>query len=149
MIKIADALGGVSRIGIDTAPIIYFIESNSLYDSCVTPIFEMIEQGKITGVTSVISLTEVLTLPIKLGQTQLYMQYRDLLMDSANLELIPVDRVIAERASLLRAQYGLRTPDAIQLAAAIESGCEAFLTNDSGLIRVTDISVISLGDLTS
>jgi ABC-type uncharacterized transport system fused permease/ATPase subunit len=33
-------------------------------------------------------------------------------------------------AARLRADSRLRTPDALQLAAAIESGCDAFLCND-------------------
>ena len=39
-----------------------------------------------------------------------------------------------EQAALLRAKYGLRTPDAIQLATAQEAGASSFVTNDGSAI---------------
>jgi hypothetical protein len=44
---------------------------------------------------------------------------------------------VAERAAELRARYNLRTPDALQVATALVRRCEAFLTNDARLKRVT------------
>jgi predicted nucleic acid-binding protein len=41
----------------------------------------------------------------------------------------------------------LRTPDALQIATALEAGCEAFLSNDAGLRRVTELRVLILDDL--
>jgi hypothetical protein len=64
MMPLADALAGFDRRGIDTAPVIYFIEANSRYDAIVTSVFEQIQDGKIIGFTSLISLSEVLTQPL-------------------------------------------------------------------------------------
>jgi predicted nucleic acid-binding protein len=64
-----------------------------------------------------------------------------------NFETFPVTASIAERAAELRAQFRLRTPDALQLATVIEAGGQAFLTNDSGLRRVTVLPVIVLDEL--
>jgi predicted nucleic acid-binding protein len=47
----------------------------------------------------------------------------------------------------LRAHYNLRTPDALQVATALEFGCQAFLTNDEQLQRVTDLRVLVLKEL--
>ncbi len=55
--------------------------------------------------------------------------------------------MIADTAAELRARFRLRTPDALQLATAIETGCGAFLTNDHASRRVTDIRVLILDDL--
>ncbi len=41
----------------------------------------------------------------------------------------------------MRADLGFKTPDALHLAAAIEGGCDRFLTNDARLSRCTDIAV--------
>jgi predicted nucleic acid-binding protein len=41
----------------------------------------------------------------------------------------------------------MRLPDAFQLAVAIEERCEAFLTNDRRLARVTDLRVLVLDDI--
>ncbi len=48
-------------------------------------------------------------------------------------EMIPLDRAVFERATMLRAHSGIRTPDAVHLAAAIEGGCQEFWTNDKRL----------------
>ena len=50
-------------------------------------------------------------------------------------------------AAQLRARYELKTPDALHVAAALEARCEAFLTNDKGIQRVTDLRVLVLEDL--
>lgn len=63
---------------------------------------------------------------------------------SAEREGVP----LAEQAADLRARYNLRTPDAVQIATAIDTGCDAFLTNDIALKRVTEICVIVLSELT-
>jgi hypothetical protein len=44
----------------------------------------------------------------------------------------------------LRARYQIRTPDAIQIAAAIDFGARLFLTNDDRVRRVTEIEVVVL-----
>jgi predicted nucleic acid-binding protein len=100
-----------------------------------------------TAATSTITLTEVLTRPKQVGNSRLEGEYRALLIGSRNLSLLPIDEAVADEAATLRARHGLRTPDAIQLAAALIFGCEAFLTNDRGLRRVDEIRVLLLDDL--
>ena len=41
----------------------------------------------------------------------------------------------------------MRLPDALQIAVAIQEGCEAFLTNDRRLARVAELRVLLLDDL--
>ena len=47
-------------------------------------------------------------------------------------------------AAQLRAATGLKTPDALQLVAAIGGGCTMFLTNDSRLPSVQGLRVVEL-----
>lgn len=136
-------------LGFDTAPIIYFVEANQKYDALVSQIFQRIANGLLTGITSVITFTEVLVQPIRRSDVELSHKYSNLLLNSANFETVGIDTVMAKRAASLRAQYNLRTPDALQLAAALESGCQVFLTNDVQLKRVTELRVLILDDLLS
>ncbi|MCW5968715.1 MAG: PIN domain-containing protein [Blastocatellales bacterium] len=147
MIKIDDALSGVVRLGLDTAPIIYFIEANPGYDGLVTEIFQRVNQGAPKGVTSVITLSEVLVQPIRQQNLPLQQEYRDLLLTSQNLQTYEISAAIAESAAILRVRYRLRTPDALQIATALDTGCEAFLCNDTGLRRVTELRILVLDDL--
>ena len=147
MIALNDALANVTMLGLDTPPIIYFIETHPKYDARVTEIFRRIDRGIMTGFTSAITLTEVLTQPLKQGQIYFQREYRDLLLHSTNFYTLPVNAEIAEHAAGLRAQYGLRTADALQVAVAKMANCQAFLTNDKSLQRVEDVKVLVLDEL--
>jgi predicted nucleic acid-binding protein len=95
----------------------------------------------------VVTLVEVLTQPKRIGNTTIEREYRDLLLHSRHFELISIDAMIAEHASGLRASYGLRTPDVLQIAAALHVGYQGFLTNDLTLKRVADLKVLVLDEL--
>ena len=145
--KLDDALQGVSSLAFDTAPIIYFIEANPAYDELVTNIFNRVAAGALEGWTSVISLSEVLVQPIVSGRKDLQKRYRELLLNSANFHTLPITAAVAENAARIRAAYGLRLPDAIQIAFAIDAGCQAIVCNDHEMRRVTELQVLILDDL--
>jgi predicted nucleic acid-binding protein len=146
-VKISDALEGIQRLYTETAPLIYYVEENPTYVAKMDAIIEAIEDRPIEAVSSVITLTEVLTHPLKLGNARLVQQYRDILLNSREFRLLPITSRIAESAADLRARYNLRTPDALHVAAGIDARCDAFLTNDAGIKRVTEIAVLVLDEL--
>ena len=145
--KVDEALRGVSNLAFDTAPIIYFVEANPAYDELVSDIFNRVATGVMNGWTSVISLTEVLVQPISSGRNDLQEAYRELLLNSINFHTVPVNTNVAEHAARIRATYGLRLPDAIQIAFALDSGCQAIVCNDRSMRRVTELRVLVLDDL--
>lgn len=147
MTRLADALAGVTRLGLDTAPFIYFVERHAAYVDLVRAALRTVDFGAIRAYSSVATLTEVLTQPLRLGNAILADEYRQLLLNGRNLTLLPINVPTAELAAELRARYKLRTPDALQVAAALDAGCEAFLCNDAGLRRVTELRVLVLDDL--
>ena len=136
MTSVSEALAGVTRLGLDTSPFIYYIEAHPQYDKMVSEVFTKIRDGELTAYTSVITLTEVLVHPMGAQQDQLTHMYTELLNRSANLIVLPIDSTVATLAATFRAHDGFRTPDALQLAAAQLAGCEAFLTNDQKLKRL-------------
>lgn len=137
MTRLADALAGVTRIGFDTAPFVYFVERHPSYLDVVREVLRLVDAG----------ITEVLTQPLRVGNLTLADEYRRRLVNSHNLILKAIGPVTAELAAELRARHRLRTPDALQVATALEAGCEAFLCNDRGLRRATELRVLVLGDL--
>jgi predicted nucleic acid-binding protein len=145
--RLDEALQGVVKLALDTPPVIYFVEAHAQYDALVTEVFRRINEGRIIGVTSVITVTEVLVLPLRQGNTALASEYWDLLTNSANMQLVSIDPETAKIAADLRARYNLRTPDALQLATAIKAGCDAFLTNDATLKKVTELKILVLSEL--
>ena len=55
---------------------------------------------------------------------------------------------VGDAAAELRARYNVSLTDAFQVAAALAGLCDAFLTNDTALRRVTELVVLVLDDLT-
>lgn len=83
--------------------------------------------------------------PVREGDLVLTRRY-DAFFATAGHVWVPMDRAVFDRATGLRAQHRLRTPDALHLAAAIESGCEQFWTHDSRLAAAArgSLAVIDL-----
>ena len=81
-------------------------------------------------ITSVITLSEVLVMPLREGKTQLAMQYEEILTMSENIDILDINTEIAKETAKIRADYSIKTPDAIQLATAKYSYADYFLTND-------------------
>lgn len=145
-------LSGKRILSFDSMLVIYFIEEHQRYLPIAEAIFEQVDVGSIRVLSSYITLIEVLIKPIEVGRLDLVESYRTLLTQTTGFVLLPVERRVSERAAALRAAYrlkipGLKTPDAIQLATAIEHGAEAFITNDAALRSVREISVVMLDDL--
>lgn len=144
---LADELGQVNTIFIDTAPVIYYIEANLQYGQLAKDIFDFLQSEKIQAFSSVLTLTEVLSKPIETGNEKLSRKFADFLKHGKNLTLIEISTNIAENAGVLRGKYSyLRTIDAIQLAAAIQNGIDTFLTNDKKLKSIKEINVLVLKD---
>lgn len=134
-------------VGLDTAPLIYFVEENPLYLEITSAFFEAMARGEFEVVTSVVTLLEVLVYPLRRGDTALAQQYRDILFNEEGLATIQVFPDIAEEAAQLRAVYNLRTPDAIQMATAIHERASFFLTNDARLPSLPGLTVLVLDEL--
>ncbi len=48
---------------------------------------------------------------------------------------------------MLKNGYNLKLPDALQIAVALQANCDALLTNDLVLKRVTELPIIVLSEL--
>ena len=122
-IQIEEALAGVSRLFLDTAPVIYFVERNPEFVDRVDPIFDRLE-----------FLTDL---------EQVYLN----VVTRGDVLFVEDTLAIAHEAARVRFKYNLQLPDALQIAAAIASNCEAFLTNDVQIKRVTELKVLVVSEL--
>ena len=136
-----------STVGLDTGPLIYYIEEHPAFLAKIKPFFEAAERNEFRIVTSYVTLIEVLVHPLREGRPELAREYRNILLQSPVLSAIPLDEGIAEEAAGLRARHNIRTPDAIQLATAIRGGASWFLTNDAELANLPEIPVLVLKQL--
>ncbi len=61
--------------------------------------------------------------------------------------MVPLEGSVSLKAAELRAKYGIKPPDAIQLASVIYRNSDVFITNDQRLDAVDEIKVLTLKDL--
>lgn len=144
---LADELARINSIFIDTAPIIYYIEAHPEFGPPAKEVVTAFQEGNLTAYSSVITLTEVLPKPIESGDEKLARKFADFLKHGKHLTMIEISEGIAEAAGKLRGRYPvLKTADALQIAAALEIGSEAFLTNDMKLKQIKELTVMVLKD---
>ena len=91
--------------------------------------------------------TELLPRPMKDGRQDLVERYLELFSRTPRIHLAPVDRRVILRSVHLRADFGLRSMDALHLATALVHDCETFVTNDRRLARVDRLRVLTLACL--
>lgn len=135
---------GRSPAGVDTAIFIYLIEEHPKYLRLLRPLFAEVDQGRRELVTSAVTLLEVLVVPYRSGDAALAAQYEELLTRSRGIRLADISRDLLRAAAQLRAARGMKTPDALQVAAALAAGCGVFLTNDRDLPSVPGIRILQL-----
>ena len=77
---------------------------------------------------------------IGLGDTARLAEF-DNLFTQPNVQVVPITTAVFDRATHVRATTVFKLADSLHLAAAVEAGCDRFLTNDTRLSGFTDIPV--------
>jgi predicted nucleic acid-binding protein len=119
-----------SVVFLDTAPLVYLIENHGTLHQPVLAFIRQCIRDRVQLVTSLITYIEVLTHPERLGRSDLAARYRMFLTNSEHLSIHPINIQVADECVRIRAKYGFKTPDAIQLAVSHVCGASLVLTND-------------------
>lgn len=136
-----------TRIGLDTSIFIYQLESNPRYVPLTHTIFRWLEQAEHGAVTSTITMTELLVQPYRDSGQQRVDEFYALLATYPNIEWLAPNLEVADTAARIRATHRLRTPDALQAAAAVYAGVTGFVTNDPVFKRVETFETTVLDEL--
>ena len=134
MAGLGEKLSSAGVVGLDTSIFIYHLEANPTYEPLTKTVFEDMEAGRFQGVTSTITLMELTVLPWRMGNENVAREYEAVLVNFPNLNIIDVDRNVARLGAKLRADFNISPADALQVAASLQGGAKAFLTNDKRLI---------------
>jgi predicted nucleic acid-binding protein len=137
---------GEGPAALDTTAFIYWIEESPAYLDTIAPVFRAADRGVIDIISSALTLLEVLVVPYHAGDLGLAQRYEALLTRSRGVRLIDIDKSQLRGAAQIRALHGIRTPDALQLAAALTARCPVFLTNDRRLPAIPGLRVLQLRD---
>ncbi|HLZ22951.1 MAG TPA: PIN domain-containing protein [Ktedonobacterales bacterium] len=134
-------------IYLDANCFIYSVERVVPYVSFMDEVWTNVRNRHLPIITSELTILEVLTKPIKLGDAVLEASFRTVLFASPDVRLMPITQPILERAARLRAATSLKTPDAIHAATALEAAATLFLTNDPAFRHIPGLAVTILSDL--
>ena len=131
---------------LDTSAIIYSVERNEPYFTLLAPAWQQSEAGQFAVVCSELVVAETLVRPIREGHADLEAAFRAVFA-APEVDLIPATRELWDDTAHLRAETGLKTPDALHAATALRAGCALFITNDTDFRRVQGLPVVVLDDL--
>lgn len=133
------ALPPGGRVTVDSAPIIYFLEDHPDFAPRYAPLFERAEAGDHQLVIATVTLAEVLTGSLRMGDEAMAQRYRRALTAPPTWRLVDLTASIAHRAARVRASSKLRLPDAVQIATALETSSIALVTHDRDYSALDDL----------
>ncbi len=128
-------------LALDSNIFIYHFEANPLFISHTAFIFDSLINKSNAASTSIISLIETLSYPSpQIILNQIEESFRTL----PNFTLHNINQEIALLAARIRRTYKFRLPDAVQLATALYTKADIFITNDVKLQGFNEIKVVQL-----
>lgn len=128
------------NIYLDSSAIIYGIEgTQELHSAVIARIARAEADGSVFS-TSRLSRLECRVLPLRRGQAALLSRYDEFFL-RPSLQITDIGSSVIDLATDLRVRYGLKTPDAIHVATAMDCGSDLILTGDHDMARVKEIKV--------
>lgn len=134
----------IKRIFVDTSIFIYFIEGHEIFGNNANDFFKYCLANRIEMKTSAISYMEFCVMPYQKNRLDVIDSFKELIID-LGMSIYSINLKIADLAAKLRGKYKfLKGMDALQIATAIYSGYDRFITNDKKLQSVSEIEIIIL-----
>ena len=128
---------------LDACALIYRVEEVAPWNARLTKLLADLRRryAGLQLAVSRLSYLECRVQPLREGDEALALRYNTLFA-AADLHTVEIDANVIEGATHIRAQFGLRTPDAIQAASCLSLNVEhIFLTNDPLFRRVPGLAL--------
>ena len=120
------------KVLIDTNIIIYLTDTVAPYDVLSRRLFELIENGDVTAVISIISVGEVMQGPLRRGFDQAAAEVKDYILNFPNLCCEELTReildIVGEDQRISWSK--LRTVDSLIIASALKNNVNKIISND-------------------
>ncbi|MFG1229222.1 type II toxin-antitoxin system VapC family toxin [Xanthobacter wiegelii] len=139
----------VPRVNLDTNVFITAMEQAGARSDHAWWVLSSLEEGEFVGVTSELTLSEVLVKPLERGADAVVEAYQGMIAPSVGFDVLPVDRAVLVVAARLRAgRASLKLPDAIHVATAQLGGCGFFVSADERIAVPTGMARLPLSPFT-
>ncbi len=140
--RLSASLPASGIVYVDTNVVIYSVEKIEPYWKELQTLWQAARKGQFTILSSELIVLETLVKPLKNADSALEKTFRELLLASNEVELLPISLSILEQAAQLRATTNLKSPDAIHAASALSADNSVFVTNEKIFKRVTGLHVV-------
>ena len=125
---------------LDTNIVIYLVDDPPTFGARAMARVTALRAAGATFAVSDLVRLECRVYPMRMADHGLLGRY-DAFFASPQVRVLSLTAPVCDCATLLRATHNFKTPDALQLAAAIVHGCDRFVTNDARLQACAGIPV--------
>jgi predicted nucleic acid-binding protein len=122
------------RLYFDSCTAIYLVERREPWHTRIRAQFDRLQASISEVIFSDLNRLECRVVPLALNRSDVLADY-DEYFSSPGMVWFPLQPKVFDLATELRARHRLKTPDALHLAAAIQSGCHQLWTNDLRLTQ--------------
>ncbi|MFN8522571.1 MAG: PIN domain-containing protein [Chloroflexota bacterium] len=120
------------RLLLDASVLIAYLDGHEATSPIATVVLdELIGSGRNPAVISMVTVSELLVRPLRVGARQPFHHAHDFLTRFPHLSLADVDIRVAQEAASIRAAHRLTMPDALTVATGIVSQVSHLVTNDT------------------
>jgi predicted nucleic acid-binding protein len=125
---------------LDSNIVMYYIENPPHWGlAAEARVVQLLDRGS-TLMVSDLTRMECRVRPLRAGNTKTLDEF-DAFFSSSRVHVTSLTAAVCDKASEIRAKHRIRPLDALHLAAALESRCDLFLTNDRQLRSFSEIAV--------
>jgi uncharacterized protein len=128
------------QVYLDSCIVIYLVQGPDPVRDAVLQALRPTDQPAPQAWFSALTRLECRTWPIRERALDLLAQFDDFFA-SRDLRRTRLTVAVFDLATELRAAYGIKTPDAIHLVAAIHWGCDEFWTNDRRIPKALETRI--------
>lgn len=138
---------GSRRVYLDANVFIYVVEGIEAHAPALRPLLPAVASGRVSAVTSALTLAEVLVHPFRTGNVRREQAFARTVRSGGGLTVEPVTEAVLIGAARVRADRpSFKLPDAIHVATAQLAGCAVLVTNDAGIAAAPGVEVVRLSD---
>lgn len=147
--RFVEALRDAGVVHVDACVLGLHLTGEARYLPLTRALLHGLENGEFEGRTSAISLYQLLVEPFRHGKDSQAETIEACLAALPGLDIVPVSPVIARQAAQVRAQLGGSVERATQIATALATDAEVFVTQRSALRRIAGMGVEQLDTYTT
>jgi predicted nucleic acid-binding protein len=119
-----------AQILLDTSVVLAYLNGREAISAAATVVIdEFVSSGRNRAIVSAVTADETLVRPMNAGPAAVKL-VESFLLHFPNLTVTAVDYVVAREAARLRASTGLRTPDSLIIASALDGITTIVVAND-------------------